>query len=103
MGRISLPGGGGSVAVPFADNATTATGTDAAKAVTPAGLKSVTDTLAARPVTGLKVCHNFVYTDVTIARPTVPSYVSINWIGPAGSGGAAPTNIATGDTWDLQS
>jgi hypothetical protein len=57
--------------------------------------------LVAQPVTGVKIMEQFVYTDPAIARPAVPSYVSLNWVGPSGSGGAAPTNLAIGDTWDM--
>lgn len=66
------------------------------------GLQTTLNGLAAKPITGVTLVQQFIFTDPTIARPAVPSYVSLNWVGPAGSGGAAPTNLATGDTWDLQ-
>jgi hypothetical protein len=57
---------------------------------------------AGQPPSGLTLVMNFIYTDPTIARPTAPAYVSLNWMGPAGSGGSAPTHMAAGDTWDLE-
>lgn len=56
----------------------------------------------ALPVTGVTIVEQFVFNTYSVARPTVPSYVSLNWIGPAGPGGIAPTHMATGDTWDLE-
>lgn len=56
----------------------------------------------ALPVTGVKVIEQFIFTNPAIARPAVPSYVVLNWSGPAGTGGVAPTNMATGDTWDVE-
>lgn len=59
-------------------------------------------TLAAQPVTGVKMVQQFVYTDPTVARPAVPSYVSLNWSGPPTTGNTGPTNMAAGDTWDME-
>lgn len=54
------------------------------------------------PPTGTFLWVLFPYTNPAVARPTTPSNVRLNWSGPAGSGGVAPTNMATGDTWDMQ-
>lgn len=58
--------------------------------------------LVSPPVNPVKLLGQFVYTDPTVARPNVPAYISLNWVGPAGSGGSAPTNMAVNDTWDLE-
>lgn len=57
---------------------------------------------AAQPINPVKLVGQFVYTDPTVARPAVPTYMSLNWSGPAGAGGTAPANMAAGDTWDLE-
>lgn len=54
------------------------------------------------PVNPVKIVGQFIYTDPTVARPAVPAYMSLNWVGPAGAGGTAPANMAAGDTWDLE-
>lgn len=54
------------------------------------------------PVAGVKMIEQFVYVNYDVARPLVPYYVSLNWSGPAGPQGVAPTNMADGDTWDLE-
>lgn len=59
-------------------------------------------TMVRQPVNGVKSVQQFAFTDATVARPNVPTYVVLNWIGPAGVGGTAPTNMAVGDTWDLE-
>lgn len=57
---------------------------------------------ADKPPAGVTIVMQFVYTNPAVARPSVPTYVNLNWVGPAGAGGAAPTNMATGDTWDME-
>lgn len=54
------------------------------------------------PINPVKLVGQFQYTDPTVARPAVPAYMSLNWMGPAGAGGTAPANMASGDTWDLE-
>lgn len=58
--------------------------------------------LVAPPINPVKLLGQFQYTDPTVARPVVPAYISLNWVGPAGAGGTAPANMAPGDTWDLE-
>lgn len=57
--------------------------------------------IAATPTTGTKVTWVFKFTDPAVARPSVPSYVCLNWVGPSGTGNTAPTNMAVDDIWDM--
>lgn len=58
--------------------------------------------LVPQPVAGVKIVEQFIYTDPSVARPLVPPYVSLNWTGPANTSGNGPTNMASGDTWDME-
>lgn len=73
---------------------------DANKPVSTA-TQTALDAKASQPVTGTKSIWQFRFTDSNISRPTVPAYVSVNWVGPAGSGGAPPSNMANDDSWDM--